>query len=393
MMLAAVLVAVAAVMVPSIGWAAVAANTSIINQASLTFDDGSGPQTITSGVTVTVALVPGVAGLTAPADDSTPYAGVDTPLAFTYQVTANGNGPDTYTVSGAVSGSTNTTAPSVTTPAQITLGATITVSGSTTAVLQVPSDGTADATPSVNGIEVGNTVVIGGEVRQVTAVSDPATGTATITLDTALSSAPAAGEPVFERQDITVTVNSGTIIAAGTDITVTADITLTNAAGSNSASVTATFTSGTTSFEKYVRNVSWAAGNTGGGGATSFNTNGTSYNYYTSGVTGRPGDVMEYVLVASNTSGSDVTGCTITDVLPTAFVAFVSDVWAGTADVLYVDQTGTQNELDAAADGDEATLVGDTLTVNVGTGAGAAIGGTIPAGIVVRVTYQVMINP
>jgi uncharacterized repeat protein (TIGR01451 family) len=240
---------------------------------------------------------------------------------------------------------------------------------------------------------VGNTVVIGGEVRQVTAVSDPASGAATITLGSALSSAPGVGVPVFERQDVIVVVNSGTISVAGTDITVTADTTVTNAAGSDTASVTATFTSGTTTFVKYVRNVSWGAGNAGATGSTAFTTDGTSYNYYTADVTGRPGDILEYVLAASNTSAGDVTGCTISDLLPTAFVAFVSDVWAGTADVLYVDETGTQNELEAAADSDEATLVGDTLTVNVGTGAGAAIGGTIPAGIAVRVTYQVMINP
>jgi len=212
-------------------------------------------------------------------------------------------------------------------------------------------------------------------------------------LGTALSAAPGAGVPVFERQNITVTVNSGTIIASGTDITVTVDITATNSAGADTASVTATYTSGSATFVKYVRNVSWAGGNTSGTGATPFSTDGTSYDYYTGGVTGRPGDTLEYVLVASNTSASAVNACTITDVLPTAFVAFESNVWATTADVLYVDEGGTENQLTEESDSDVATLAGDTLTVNVGAGAGAATGGTIAAGITVRVTYQVTINP
>jgi hypothetical protein len=340
-----------------------------------------------------VALVPGIAGITAPADAGTPYTGVDTPLDFTFQVTANGNGPDTYTIAGAVGGSTNTAAPSVTTPASVTLGASITVSGSTTTVLQVPSDGVADATPEVNGIAVGDTVVIAGEARQVTAVSDPASGTATITLDAALSAAPGVGEPVLERQDITVTVNSGTINVVGTNITVTANVTVTNTAGPDTASVTATFTSGVTAFVKYVRNVTWAGGNAGGSGTTAFTTDGTSYDYYTSGVIGRPGDTLEYVLEASNASAADVTTCTISDVLPTDFVAFAPNIWGGSADVLYVDETGTENQLTQESDGDVATLAGDTLTVNVGAGASAAAGGTIAVGIVVRVTYQVVINP
>ena len=49
----------------------------------------------------------------------------------------------------------------MTAPGTVDLGATITTSGSTTSVLHVPADGTANN--SVNGIEVGNMVVVGTE--------------------------------------------------------------------------------------------------------------------------------------------------------------------------------------------------------------------------------------
>jgi hypothetical protein len=372
-------------------WAAVAANTHILNQASLTYDSGAGSQTVTAEVDVTVALVPGAPTLSSPTDASTPYVGSATPLNFTYQITANGNGPDTYSISGAVAGSTNTSGATVSTPASVLLGASIAINGSTATVIQVPSDGTANN--SVNGIEVGNTVVIAGEVRQVSAVNDPATGTATITLATALSAAPAPGEPIVERQDITVTVYSGTMSVSGTDVTVTVDITAGSAGGSNTDQVTATYTSGAATLTKYVRNITWAAGNTSGTGAAAFTTNGSSYNYYTGGVTGRPGDVLEYVLVARNSGAAAAGSSVITDVLPGDFVTFHVDSWATTADVLYVDETNTENQLTQEADSDVATLSGNTLTVNVGAGANASTGGSIPSGVAVRVTYQVTINP
>ncbi len=371
--------------------AAVAANARIVNQATLTYDDGSGTQTATADVTVTVALVPGAPALDQPPDASTAYAGPGTTLTFVYTVTAGGNGPDTYTITTAVTGSANTTGPGASAPATVTLGATITTTGSTASVLQVPSDGTADN--SVNGIEVGNTVLVAGQVRTVTAISDPATGLATITLDSVLPAAPAAGVPIYEQQQINLVVDSGTIVTGGTDITVTVDTTAANSAGSDTDQVVATFTSGQASLVKYVRNLTWANGNTGGTGAASITVNGTTYDYYTGGVTGRPGDVLQYVLVASNTSSAAVGNSTITDVLPVAYVSFNPDVYATTGDVIYIDETGTEHQLTQEADSDQATLSGATLTVHVGAGSGSSGGGSIPAGGSVTVAYQVIINP
>ena len=367
----------------------VAANAQIINQAQLTFDDGSGPQTINASVTVTVAHVPGIPTLDSPADGTIAYAGVDTPLDFTYTITASGNGPDTYTINSVVTGQTNTAGAAATVPGTIDLGATITAGGSTASVLQVPSDGD-DTDSAVNGIAAGETVVVNGEERTVAAISDPASGMASITLSTPLSAAPGAGVSVLERQTFTLTVTSGTIIASGTDIVVTAETSAASAAGASAAdAVTATYTSGSATLTKYVRNVDNANGTTG---ATSFTVNGPVYTYYTGGVTGQPGDTLEYLLLVENSGGGDVTGCTIDDVLPTGFVTLVADAY-GTGEVAYVDVGGgIYSPLSQEADLDAAAVSGANLTVHVGTGATNSTGGLVVSGNSVFIVYRVTIN-
>ena len=366
----------------------VAANAQIINQATLTFDDGTGPQTANASVTVTVAHVPGIPTLDSPADDSTAYTGVDTPLDFTYTITAGGNGPDTYTLSSVVTGQVNAGGAAATLPANIYLGATITTTGSTVTDLYVPADGLSDA--AVNGIAAGDTVMVAGELRTVSGVIDPAAGTAVISLSGALSAAPGAGVAVLEQQTFTLTVTSGTIVAAGTDITVTAETTAASAAGATPAdAVVATFTSGSATLTKYVRNVTSANGTAG---VQTFTVGGSANDYYTGGVTGVPGDTLEYLLLAENAGGGDVTGCTIDDVLPTGFVTLVTDAY-GTDEVTYVDVAGaTETTLSQEADLDAASVSGANLTVHVGTGATNSTGGTIAAGTSVFIVYRVTIN-
>jgi hypothetical protein len=367
----------------------VAANAQIINQATLSFDDGSGAgiQTVNASVTVTVAHVPGIPTLNSPADASTAYTGVDTPLDFSYTITASGNGPDTYTLSSTVTAQTNTGGAGASVPASVYLGASITTGGSTATVLQVPSDGLSDA--AVNGIAVGDTVVVNSELRTVSAVSDPAGGTATISLSAPLTAAPAIGVSVLEQQSFILTVTSGTIVASGSDIVVTAATTASSAAGATAADpVDATYTSGSATLTKYVRNVTNANGTTG---ATSFTVNGAASTYYTDGVTGVSGDVLEYLLLVDNTGAGNVTDCTIDDVLPTAFVTLVADAY-GVNEIVYVDDAGVETSLSQEADADPAVVAGDNLSVNVGSGATAADGGTVGGSESVFIVYQVTIN-
>ena len=369
----------------------VAANAQIINQATLSFDDGSGAgiQTVNASVTVTVAHVPGIPTIDSPADGTVAYAGASTPLDFTYTITANGNGPDTYTINSTIFSQTNNGGSgSVVVPPPINLGASITTGGSTVSVLQVPSDGANDG--AVNGIAVGDMVVVNGEPREVSAINDLASGTASITLLTALSAAPGIGVPVLEQGSFTITVNSGTVITSGSDIVVTVDTDASSTAGASpSDQVIATYTSGIATLTKYVRNVTNANGTTG---LRSFTVNGFPNNYYTGGVTGAPGDTLEYLLLVDNTSAGDVTDCTIDDVLPTAFVTLVADAYAGGNEVVYVDNAGAETPLSQESDADAAIIAGANLTVNVGSGATSASGGTVGSSESVFIVYQVTIN-
>lgn len=370
-------------------WANLAANTQIINNATLSYNDGTGTKTATASVTVTVVLVPSAVNIVAGTAQSTSYSGSAT-LTDSYTVTATANGPDTYNITAAVSGSTNTSgAGAVPTASSMTLGATVTTTGSTATVIVVPSDGVANN--NLNGIVVGATVVINGDVRTVTAIVDNASGTSTITLNTALSGgAPGAGVLVAEQKVITTTVTPGTITSAGTDVTVSDKATVTSA---TTPSVTATsinavlntFTSGVATLTKYVRNVSTASGT---GTAYVYN----STNYYSAGVTAKPGDVLEYVLVATNASATgSVSASVVTDSLPTSYVAFTKGAYSGNTDVTYVNDSGAASYLTANGTG-AANYSAPTLTVYIGTGATSSAGGTIPANKSVLVLYRATVN-
>ena len=379
-------------------WAVTASNTRIVNTATLTYNDGAAVRTAPpASVTVVVSLVPSSPTIVPGGPQTTPYTGAATTLTNTFAVTATANGLDTYNLSSVITASTNTTGPTttVTTASPLSLGATVTLAGSTATVLNVPSDGVSNA--SINGIVGGSlaTVVVGANPpATVLSIVDNASGISTITLTAALpGGAPATGVLVAEQKTVSVNVTAGTITTAGTSITVNKNLTATSttsgAATTTSGTVLDTFTSGLATLTKYVRNVSAAVV---GAGAQAITISGISNTYYTSGVTAQPNQILEYVLVATNSGSGPATACSITDVLPTTYVAFVNGVYGG-QDVAYVNALGVQTNLTSAADADAATLAGSNLTVNVGTGATSALGGTIAAGATVRAAYQVRVNP
>lgn len=389
------LLAIVAFILPQFAHAALPANTQIINSATLSYNDGVSAQTATSSVTVTVALVPAAPGIVTGGNQTTQYTGDDTELTNTFYVTATSNGPDQYTLTPNLVSATNTTGASVsltspTSPAWI--GATITLTGSTDTILNVPSDGTGpDAV--VNYIAVDDTVVVSGEVRTVTAVSDPGgSGTATITLDSALSSAPAAGVLVAERITVSVLAESGTITTSGTSIVVTKTLTATSVTDTDetttSGNVTDTYTSGLATFTKYVRNVTTPVV-----GATALQfPAGTGPTYYRTGVTALTGEVLEYLIVVENSGSGSISSCVVTDNLPVTYSTFNTTPYSGSTAVTYYDESDVASYLTAGAGDDAATWASPTLTVNVGTGATSAAGGSIVAGELVHVLYQVTVQ-
>jgi hypothetical protein len=404
--LSLLLLTLAVAALPVSAWANLAANTQITNAATLNYNDGAQARTATASVTVTVSLVPAAPTIVAQGPYTTQYTGPATTLTDTFVITAGANGPDTYNLTTAVTGDTNGTGATsaVVAPVSIVLGASVTVAGSSATILDVPADGNANS--SVNGIEVGDTVVINGEVKTVSAIYDnpDPNGISTITLASALvGGAPAAGVLIEEQKIIQTTVTSGTITTVGTSLVVTDTITATSATAPNpavtSSAVTNTFTSGLATLKKYVRNVT-TDNHTVGATSYSFNSNTYYWKDNSSGapaVDAKPGEVLEYILVASNIGTGNVLSSVITDVVPATYVTFKMSAYGGAGkDVTYwPDSTvpGTSSIYTAAADSDQATYVTSTLTVNVGTGATSSVGGTIAAGKIAIVTYQVTVNP
>ena len=376
-------------------WALTVSNTQIINQAQLSYNDGSGVKTVNSlPVVVTVSLIPGTPTVVKGADQTTPYIGSNTPLTNTFTITAsNTNGPDNYSLTPAMTATVNATGSSVTLTSPtspVRLGATVTLAGTTATVLVVPSDGVSDA--AINSIAQNAWVVVNGEVRRVSAIVDNAAGTSTITLMSALSANPGVGVPVAEQKTVTVTVNSGSITTVGQNIIITKHLTIASTTDptktATSTDITDTYTSGLATLAKYVRNVTTPA--VGTGTVYTYNSN----SYYPSGITAKPGETLEYILVANNSGTGAVSSSTITDALPTTYVALKANVYSSnTRDITYFNETGTASYLTAASGDDTAAYTAPTLTVNVGTGATSAAGGTIANGATVRVLYQVTVNP
>jgi hypothetical protein len=381
-------------------WALTASNTQIINNARLSYDDGTGVTKTVNAlpVVVTVSLLPGTPTVTKVSDETTPYTGTDTQLVNTFRITAsNTNGPDTYTLVPAIIGTpTNTSGAglTLTSPASpVLLGATVTLSGCTTTGLNVPADGNSGDN-AVNGIAALDWVVVNGQRRQVSSIVDNATGTSTITLAIALSAAPGAGVLVGEQQDVTVTVRSGTITTAGQNIVINKQLTIASVTDPSKTADTSatptidTYTSGLATLSKYVRNVNQTA-MTGTGTVYPYN----SLNYWPSGITASPGEVLEYILVANNSGTGSVTAASITDALPTTYVSLATGAYSGGRDITYFNESNVASYLTAASGDDAATYASPTLTINVGTGATSALGGTIASGATVRVLYRATVNP
>lgn len=371
-----------------------AANTEIVNSARLTYTGGSASAT----VTVTVNLVPSTPNVTI-TNATGAYTATDTPaLTNSVIITSTANGPASYTVAPTVSASTNATGPTVTGGTSVSIGATVTTGTSNTTYVNVPASGVSGANSAVNGIGANSTVVftVNGNTytRQITSTTDNGDSTFRLNWASAIPGAdvPAAGVQVGEQKTVNLSVKPGTIVAAGTNITVTVQAVVsttgaTNATVTNATPNSWTSTSPNIQMTKYVRNVTTGAA---GAGATSFTINSVTSTFYTSGVTGKPTDTLEYVIQATN-SGSDINGCAISDTLPAAFVNLASNY--GGNNVFYVDTTNATYQITAAGVGaNQASYVVPNLIVNVGVGANSTTTGTIPGNKSVIVAYQVTIK-
>jgi uncharacterized repeat protein (TIGR01451 family) len=127
----------------------------------------------------------------------------------------------------------------------------------------------------------------------------------------------------------------------------------------------------------------------GGGATTSYGGN----TYFTTNVTAKTGEVLEYIVLVTNSGTGNISSCTVTDALPVNYANFNTTAYGSGVDaVTYVAENNAVSYYTAASDSDQATWASPTLTVYVGTGATSSAGGTIAPTNVVKVLYQVTVK-
>lgn len=391
-----------------------AANTAIVNRAVLTYNGGLSAE---SSVTVKVDLVPALPNV-AIARGEAAYQGPDTPgIPNTVSVTSSANGPATYTVVPTVTASTNTTGAKITGGASVLLGATITAGtgSATSVVVPAPIGGAITADSEVNGIAVNDVIVFtvnnNTYARKVTSTQYNVASN-TFEINWANSEAIpqgdvlGAGIQVGERQQVDLVARPGTITTPGSEITTTVKVEVTAAnfpTGSASTTPANKWSSApaTIALQKYSRNVTAPVAGTGTphyNTKVEGNTGAGSRPYYTGGVTGKPGDVIEYLVEAANSAAStfDLTSCSISVGVPTSYVTDPLPAYTGARHIFYIDSNAATSTIAAGAPGASLAsyVAGNNpnLVVNVGENAASSTPGTIPIGKSVAIAYQVKIK-
>jgi uncharacterized repeat protein (TIGR01451 family) len=419
-----------------------AGNAVIRNTITVNYNDATGhAQTAaTSFVDIsvnTVAATPTILSFT-PSPGSTDGTGAT--QAYAVRIRTNSNGPGSISFGTADGTFVNVALGTVpTVPGNIYLGSTIfdpsnfpgmgaqtIANNATLANIAVPNDngkandtGAAHALPDatvINGLALNDTVYITDGTTyygpwQVTVVNDPVVGNGTtaapgsLTLKNisggALVFTPASGWQIVEYKDVTVTVTQGDVadatIAAHWVTTLTA--TMAGAAAANTPTVITNAHEGKLIVTKYVRNVTTPVA-----GAGLFSPPVFTNNFYTSGVNGKPGDVLEYLVVVTNTGSGSSAAVLATDVMPTYSTLLTGSAYGTpgggtifaqanfntTGAVLKTDNSGgTANVAYGKSTG---TAAGSTMTFYLGTGCSTSAGGTLTTGQVEYLIYQVIIN-
>lgn len=392
-------------LLPVLAYASTAANTTITNTVTVNYTDAANnAQTpAQDSVAITVNLVASAPLLSSPANID-PSA-ENTLNQLTYVITGTANGPDTYDFS-SVDTPTNMDASAAFSTPSVTLGGTTAAAaiGIGVTSITVPFDGADDS--DVNGIVAGDFIVIDPtgaaelvEVDSVDETNGPTGNTVTINLVVATTAAHVYGVIIGERQDVLVDVTTDTITtgASGTHSVVTTATSQTapNPATSQTTATVITVRRPLLTVSKYVRNDSNGTFNPAGPADITVD----SVDYFTSGVSGNPGDTMQYLIVIDNTAAGAGTAnnIVVSDPIP-QFTSFV-------ASSVQLDATGTGTFVaqdETADDGDAAeldTTGNGTLYVYAGAGgddttagAGNGDGGTLLTSEISYVIFQVTID-
>ncbi|WP_455209541.1 hypothetical protein [Kaarinaea lacus] len=403
------------VFVQGTAFATTAANTVITNQATVNYDDANGNAqgAINASVNVTVNLVEAAPALNAPGDQTT-FSG--TAVDYTYTITTNANGPDTYNLSAAdntpqtgITGNTLEIRDAAGGGGSVIASVTLAATSVATAVgpiadganqqIDVPNDGTAGG--GLNGFTGGETIIINNWAFSVVSVdNDNATGTSQMTIQNNSGAARSltVGMLIAEQQTFYLR-DTPTANADGSTVTNT----LTATDGTNPSTddtVTTVNIVPSLTVTKYVRNISNATN--GGGNCITVDTGlgAGSVQYCDGTATGEPGDTLEYVIeIVNGASAGEATDVVISDPVP----AFTTQ----TGNIALDPGTGTWSNVATTADnGDFAEVVsgvvyiyaGDGTAANEGednggtSGDGNGEGGRLPGGDTTRGAFRVTIN-
>ncbi len=403
--------------------ASTAANTTITNSVTVTFDNAAGvAQTaVNATATVIVDLVAAAPTLSSPA--SIDPATENTAYVLSYTITGNANGEDDYTLSTA-NGPNNINPASLIVNGGVAgsgdpvLGSNITLGGTTLAAaasigagqITVPYDSNADGdASSTNGITDGDTIMVGGNpyVVAVGGISENAgANLTTINLVGTIAGTPGSiGDVVGERATFTVDATTSTVIAGGSGFytlsTTAASATVPGETTTQATNTLITVWRPLLSVAKYVQNVdSPVAGGGSSIGPLDVGGGAGSQTYYSQGVTGVPGETLEYVIVISNPGGSGMASDVIIEDQIPPFTAYVA------GSMLLDDGSGVFNsvtdvETDLDAGEYDGTPGSETVWIYAGSGgadSGAATtygdgtGGTMNAGIDSRGVFRVIIQ-
>lgn len=434
---------------PTAAQAGTAGNAIVRNTITVNYNDakGNAQAPVTSAIDITVNTVAAAPSLLLVTASPGSTDGTDTQTSYTYRVRTNSNGPGSIALSAADSAPTNIalsgTVPSLS-KASLYLGATFfdpgnfpamgaqSVAPGGTITVAVPNDGgKADdaglphALPDssvINGIAVNDIVYATDGTTyygpfQVTAVSDPAiasgapvpAGSVTLknvsSTDT-LAFTPSAGWQIVEVGDVTVTVTQGTVPYASAEqaaswvTTLTADM---SGLSGNTPTVTTLAHMGKIEVTKYVRNI-----NTANGSGAPFTAPVFAGNFFTSGVTGNPSEVMEYLAVIKNNGTGVAKNVFATDLTPvyatlqsaasygaggTAGQIFArASINGGAAADLSKDGSGAAGNVNVGYGSASGNAGGSTLNFYLGDLCANGTGGSLNPGDTAYVVYQLKIN-
>lgn len=369
-----------------------AGGATIHNVATLSYAGGGAPVKAAVNVAVeTVAAAPTVVKSTA--DQLVPaYANAD----YTFTVTSNSNGSDAFALVLSSIDSNTAATPGLSfllngsAVGSVTLGGSVTSQASGAGVVYIPAG-------SQSNLTVNDIVDINGDLYTITAVSTgtPAstnvlTGVTTAEVPSALTLAPVGGAPAITAGSVPVGTQIGEQVTLVQRVVASAPATPAPATHTVSFTATSTATDladnpvvysstadgndtvttvipATTNLFKVVRNTSRPNGNAAATGPATCGGN----TYYTSGVTSKTGDTLEYCLIASVAVGASMplTGAVIADDVP-PYTAYVPNSTSLNG-VAVPDETGTtplatsNGGMDVNSPGEPAgeIAIGDSATV------------------------------